>query len=293
MAGFPSFAQILGKSAPVIDIVDVGAMAVDGEEPEYAALLAGGNARVIGFEPVQAECDKLNAKARPNRRYLPYFIGDGTERTFYLTNESMTSSLYEPNTKLLKRFNSLENMTRVVQTHQVQTRRLDDIPEITNVDLLKIDIQGAELDAFRGGRRLLKDALVVWTEVEFVPMYKDQPLFGDVDLELRANGFLLHAFLTIGGRAFAPLCPPSGEFNGMNQVLWSDAVFIRNFMDFDDLSAEKLLKLAVICHDQFGSPDLAQLALQHYDRKFKKQMWKLYMTRLTGADPGQPTLPNY
>ena len=126
-----SLVEMLGRALERIEVVDVGAMELPGDTPPYHALMKAGAARLIGFEAVTAECDKLNARARKNHVYLPYFVGDGTERTFHACNFSMTSSLYEPNTALLKRFQHLEELTRVVESSKVQTRRLDDIPEIT------------------------------------------------------------------------------------------------------------------------------------------------------------------
>ena len=284
-----SLAQMLGKSAPMIDVVDVGAMGLEGADCDYAPLLKTGLCRVVGFEPVQAECDKLNARAPKNCRYLPYFIGDGSAGTFHLMNYSMTSSLFEPDSALLSRFNNLEELTRVQQKFPVQTRRLDDIPEITNIDLLKIDVQGAELATFIGAQRLLADALVIFTEVEFVPMYKNQPLFADVDTELRRQGFLLHTFSdSMLGRAFKPVFGANGPYGRINQILWSDAIFVRHFMHLETLSAEKLLKLAIIMHDLCKSFDLVNLILQAYDRVSGKKLWKFYMTRLTAQDPGDP-----
>jgi FkbM family methyltransferase len=284
-----SLAEMLGRSCPQIDIVDVGAMAVEATA-EYSSILSSAPCRVVGFEPVQAECDKLNAFKQKNHVYLPYFIGDGEERTFHLTNYSMTSSLYEPNAPLLSKFNQLAEITTTVETSRVKTQRMDDIPELTNIDLLKIDIQGAEHDAFRGAPRLLSETLVVWTEVEFVRMYKDQPLFADVDIELRKRNLMFHTFHTLAGRAYKPLMPASGFQGALRQQMWSDAIYLRDVMTIHDLSEAKMLKLAVLAHDLVQSYDYAQLVLQHYDRKFGKKLWKLYMKRLTGADPGEPTL---
>jgi hypothetical protein len=119
---------------PRLKIVDVGAMALgNGTEP-YAPSMKALPCDVIGFEPVQAECDKLMALAQPGHTYLPYFIGDGSALTFYECNMPMTSSLLEPNTALLDKFQNLENLTRAVKTHAVQTKRLDDILEVRGAD---------------------------------------------------------------------------------------------------------------------------------------------------------------
>src|SRR5271170_3308077 len=89
---------------PTINIVDVGAMFIKEDPAPFAKLVEAGIAKIVGFEPVQVECDKLNATAAHGCRYLPYAVGDGRVRTFHICNSPMTSSLYEPNTPLLEKF---------------------------------------------------------------------------------------------------------------------------------------------------------------------------------------------
>jgi FkbM family methyltransferase len=269
--------------------VDVGAMWMGMEFVPYRALLKG-DTHVVGFEPVQAECDRLNALRMPKHTYLPYFVGDGTQRTFYLCAASMTSSLYEPNMPLLSRFNQVDDLTRPVSQTPVQTKRLDDIQEVTRVDLLKVDVQGADLDVLRGSPRLLKNCGVVLTEVEFIHLYKNQPLFADVDAYMRGQGFLLHCLGGLSGRAFKPIAPGGDVSAKVNQVLWSDATYVKDFMRFSELEPDQLLRIAIILHEMYVSCDLAALALQHYDAKTGKGLWKTYMTRLCGgvAPPPQP-----
>lgn len=255
-----------------IHIVDVGAMNV-GEDPPYERLLTDGgpgrHAALTAFEPVPEACAALQAAARPGRRYLPYFIGDGTVRTFRLCNPPYNSSLYEPNHDLLRLYDGLDELFTVVSRTDVQTRRLDDLPEISLIDYLKIDVQGGELDAMRGGQRLLSRALVVDTEVEFVPMYKDQPLFADVDAHLRSQGFLFHTFAlgALPGRTMLPMHHPADRHYRFNQFMWADAVYVRDPLTWGDLPPEDLLKMAVIIHDAYFSPDLAARALDIYDRR--------------------------
>jgi FkbM family methyltransferase len=284
--------DVLGPLTPKIDIVDVGVA--------YGPLVNAGLARVVGFEPVEAECAKLNAMAMPNQKYLPYFVGDGALRKFYLTNKPMTSSLYEPNTRLLSRFQVLEELTQTVQVSDAQTRRLDDIPEITNIDYIKIDVQGAELDVIRGGTKALRNAVVVHCEVEFVPMYKGQPLFGDVDAALRAQGFLFHSFVSMSGRAFKPFMAPGEPHRPLRQSLWADAVYVKDFDNLATLTPEQLLKMATVLHEVYSSWDLVSLVLANYDAKVgdwsawgvqgaaKYPTWQKYMNALM---PGSPVSP--
>ena len=47
-------------------------------------------------------------------------------------------------------------MLNVLNVSNVQTKRLDDITQLEDVDLLKIDVQGSELACFHGGAETLK-----------------------------------------------------------------------------------------------------------------------------------------
>src|SRR3989304_39615 len=96
---------------PSIKVIDIGAMSLgQGTEP-YNMLMKRGITEIVGFEPVEKECKNLNVTAQEHYSYLPYFIGDGSIRTFYECNYPMTSSLYEPNTPLLDKFQNIENLT--------------------------------------------------------------------------------------------------------------------------------------------------------------------------------------
>ncbi len=284
-----SLIDMLGTASPVIDIVDVGALWMGQQQVVYRKLLKPGYARVVGFEPVKEECEKLNKMGHRDHRYLPYFIGDGSEREFRLNNFAATSSLYEPNRRLVDRFNALGEVMVPQKREKVSTTRLDDIPEIRRVDYIKLDIQGAELDALRGGERLLKDCVVIHTEVEFVPLYENQPLFAEVDQELRRQGFLIHAIPGLAGRPFKPLVLNNDANRYLNQVLWADVTYVKDFTRLAMLDSEQLIRMAVILHEVYESFDLAALCFQHYDAKMKTKLWGVYMQRLLGgAKPPEP-----
>lgn len=265
---------------PRLKIVDIGAMSLgEGTEP-YAALVKATPCDVIGFEPVTDELEKLKQTGKKDERFLPYFVGDGSTRTFYECNFPMTSSLFEPNTALLAKFQNLEELVRVVKTYPVETKRLDDMPEVRGTDLLKVDVQGAELMVFRGGVDMLKDVLVIETEVEFLPLYKEQPLFSDVDAFLRDRGFQFHRMSAQCGRTFKPLIANNDINAMMSQLLWADAIYVPDFMAFDHLAPAALLKLACILHEHCQSFDLAALALEAYDRQTGTQFNRIYIEQL-------------
>jgi protein O-GlcNAc transferase len=100
--------DLAGGSAP-LTVLDVGAMAVGSAAAVYAPLYDTENLRLIGFEPDEAECRKLNESTDGRFQFYPHFAGDGGAATYYENNFTMTGSLYEPNTPLLENFRTWPN----------------------------------------------------------------------------------------------------------------------------------------------------------------------------------------
>jgi FkbM family methyltransferase len=61
-------------------------------------------------------------------------------------------------------------------------------------DLLKLDVQGFEVEVLKGATACLAHACAVITEVSFVEYYEGQPLFADLVTFLNERGFVPHAF---------------------------------------------------------------------------------------------------
>ena len=171
-------AEFLGRKIPTIQILDVGAMATGQER--YHALVTSGLAQVTGFEPNPAEYARLQNREGPYR-YLPYFLGTGQPATFHLTRYPGCSSLLTPDPKVIDMFMTIGcadpgGNFHVEKTQTVETVRLDDIKPPLAVDFLKVDAQGYELEIMRHGTTALSNTLVIECEVEFVPLYREQPL---------------------------------------------------------------------------------------------------------------------
>jgi FkbM family methyltransferase len=236
------------------EVVDVGANPIDSEPLPYKAMLAAGLCRVTGFEPQPEVLLELQSNQGPQELYLPYTVGDGGAHTLNICRGSGLTSLFEPNPAVLDVFEVLKLHTEVIDRVAVQTRRLDQISEIEHLDFLKIDVQGGELAVFQGGKTKLTETVAIQTEISFVPLYKDQPTLGDIDLELRGQGFLPHSFPAVKLWPIAPCLDPRQPFN---QLLEADIVYVRDFTDLDSLSDEQLKHLALIAHYCYRSFDLA------------------------------------
>lgn len=271
----------LFEDAPSINVVDVGASPIDGEPP-YQRLVDRGKALVIGFEPNPEQYESLRHRQSPYLKFLPYAIGDGHEAVLSICFAPGMTSLLEPDMEILNHFHGFGEWGKVVQRHRVLTRKLDEVKEVEAIDYLKLDVQGSELAVIDGASQHLKNTLVIHTEVQFIPFYTNQPLFAELDQALRNAGFYLHRFTPLVSRVFKPLMINGDIFAGLSQVLWSEAVYVKAFTRFAELSGEQLLKIAAICHDLYESCDLCALALGHIDRKDGTQRQSRYIGRLTG-----------
>jgi FkbM family methyltransferase len=242
-------------------VVDIGANPIDGDPP-YKPMLQKRLCRVVGFEPQSEALASLNAKKSECETYLPYVVGDGSEGNLRVCRAPGMTSLFRPDQRMLGHFRGFAEWGQVVQEISVLTRRLDDISEVEALDLLKIDVQGSELAVFRHGCQKLSGAVAVQTEVSFVPLYEGQPIFGEIDLELRAQGFVPHAFPAIKKRMIAPLSTHDPDA-ALNQLLEADIVYVRDFSRPDEMSSEQLKHLALIAHHCYGSWDLAANCIHH------------------------------
>jgi hypothetical protein len=145
----------------------------------------------------------------------------------------------------------------VEREEEVATRKLDDLAEVKAMDFLKIDVQGSELEVFRNGATKLGRAVVIQTEVAFFPLYEDQPLFADVDAELRRQGFMPHTFFPgIKRWCIAPMVVNGNPRAGLNQMLDADLVYVRDLFAMDQLDDEQLKQMALVVHACYGSFDL-------------------------------------
>jgi FkbM family methyltransferase len=109
----------------------------------------------------------------------------------------------------------LDTTTR--QTVRCQVRTLDAVAgkeAFPNIDLIKIDVQGAELMVLRGGAHTLKRTTMLWIEVSFVRLYEGACLFHEV-----------HDFMTSQGFRLLELEPGYRAQNG--ELVQADALFSR------------------------------------------------------------------
>ncbi|MDR3661707.1 MAG: FkbM family methyltransferase [Mycobacterium sp.] len=247
-------------------VLDIGANPIDGDPP-YKEMLESGLCTVTGFEPQKDALAELERRKGALEKYLPHAVGDGETHRLKITRASGMTSLLTPDPKRLQLFNGFPEWGTVIGEVDVRTHRLDEIDDVPDFDLLKIDIQGGELMVFQHGREKLKNAVAVQTEVSFVPLYEDQPTFGDVDNELRRQGFMPHSFPAIKRWAIAPTVFGGDFRRGGNQLLEADIVYVRDIAYPERMTTEQLSQLAMIAFHVYGSIDLALFCIIELSRR--------------------------
>ncbi len=204
---------------------------------------------IIGFEPDETECKKLNAQIREKDmliKYLPTALLDGKKDvTLNITKSPGCSSLLKPNRKILNQFPDFERFN-IVNKIQLNTNSLDSVLEenrIENIDFIKVDTQGTELNILQGSEQVLsKDVFGIAVEVEFAQLYEDQPLFADVDEYLREKGFTL--FDLNRHRWKRKNVPTNMPCRG--QIIFGDALYFRTGFGEDIKSVSKTKGLKMI-----------------------------------------------
>ena len=265
-------------------IVEIGALPVSNSKPRFYKILEYfPTSEIIGFEIGKEVCDQMNSTANKGIKYYPYALGDKNEkRKLYITQDPMCTSLYKPNEEFLKLYHELQYMYLKEET-EIETITLDtfvDRYSINEIDFIKIDVQGAELDIFKGSKKLLSKVLKIVCEVEFVPLYHEQPLFGDISKFLSQYNFMFNKFLGLSGRTLKPLIANKDKTIG-SQHMWTDAIFIQNINKIQNLSDEKLLKLSVLAAI-YNNLDLTFFYLSVYDERNSSTLAKDWMRNLDG-----------
>lgn len=89
-------------------------------------------------------------------------------------------------------------------------------------DILKIDTQGSGLDVLKGGMRVFRGVIAVKCEVEFIPFYKNQPLFPEIVSWMDKHGFTLNKIFDYDGEEKIG----RQKRIGMEPV-WCDCLFVK------------------------------------------------------------------
>ena len=213
--GFPlALARRLERGKPIV-LVDVGAF--EGWFTRVVSRHCGVREGVL-VEPMPQRIESLHREFPPPRYQT--FCCAASDRAGVVDFEV---NQFEASSSMLPMLRELEQVQGTVMqcpstgTIECPTRTLDSITSqagLPAIDLLKVDVQGAEHLVLAGAHDTLARTHLIWIEVSFRPLYVGASVFSEIYEQLDALGFSL-AELEPGFRS------QTGE------LLQADALFMK------------------------------------------------------------------
>jgi FkbM family methyltransferase len=175
------------------------------------------SATVYAFEPQVESFRELVAASASNGRIrpMPYALGEAT-RTGRLKVGVLpyTSSLLGRPTGGRRYYPEGATLNHEVEIGVVSLDDWVQKHDLPGVDVIKLDVQGYELQVLLGASQVLKSSVeLVYAEVSFVPLYENTCLFHDVSSYLYGLGFTLYGLYDL-------------HFAADGQLVYADATFI-------------------------------------------------------------------
>lgn len=236
---------------------------------------------------------------------LPYCLGAKKGKgKLHVTANPYASSLFEPNPYMHTFYAEIklgldicdvtyDDMLEVKKIIEVETFSLDQlatedkIPNQALPDFLSLDTQGAELQIIQGGTSTIRqNVLAILTEIEIIPMYRDQPLLADMLTSLNGLGFLFAGFTY--HQEVAQYRAPIG-LRGRGFPGFGDGLFLRKLETLREISnsdshlylmANKLAFIAVnFGHIEYGLKALELAATVQPKSDLRAQLHQHYYFR--------------
>ncbi len=145
---------------------------------------------ILAIEPIPRLANTLKVKYANETRVTVHQLALGAESkpvSFNILDSPGSSSILTPTDELRYYHPGVMNIDQTITVSQI---RLDNLIS-GEVDILKLDLQGYELEALKGCGDLLTRIKTITLEVEFLMLYEGQPLFAEIDLFLRKHDFRL------------------------------------------------------------------------------------------------------
>jgi len=263
-----SLNQLIKTDTPTV-VCDIGASSID-PTVHIDNLINNTNCILYGFEPNKTEFEKL--KETEKKKYFNYALGDGKKKKLNICQGPGMNSFLRPNINYLRLFDLFEWGSKIINTEELETKKLDDINFDHTINFFKIDVQGLESEVIENGLKKIKNSLVVEIETSPVPIYLDEKPFSHICGQLKKLDFSLHMFNKINTRCFKPVRLNNDIYSGLNHILQLDCVFIKNVQKLDSLETEDLKKLALILFFSYESYDLVDFLIEKISKRQKDDL---------------------
>ena len=200
---------------------------------------------------------------------------------------------------MIARHPSLQDSYKIIDKVLVETDTIDDQfarNSISNMDFLKVDVEGAELDVLKGAQTVLKNQIfAVEVETRLIEFYKNSPLFPEVYDFLLSHDFELYDL----NRYFFKKKPYVGYLKG--QLGMADALFfkrVEGFVDsckrnYHDNEVREKVKKAIVVASLYGYIGYAVELLEHTEGMFSSGDFSEIMIMLKKCKPLSEKIPNF
>lgn len=172
---------------------------------------------IYAFEPFSVSVEKLKnrvGKLRNIKIYPMAFSDTQGRKKLNLNPDCSSNSFYEVTADAKKYFKKAPGFG----FEEVETTRIDDFAKkerIQKINILKLDVEGAEINVLKGAREMLtKHAIdIIYSEVMFFPHYKEGAMFYELCSFL--NDFHYSLFGIYNAKQTAK-----------GQLRWGNAIFL-------------------------------------------------------------------
>lgn len=145
---------------------------------------------IHAFEPLESEFRIFKSVvAGPVKHYAVALGAEPAEATFYVTSRADSSSLFKPGKNHERLAGVMVSSSKTVEV--VRLNDAIDVRTLASPVLMKLDVQGGELEALKGAADALPFIDSIYTEASFVSLYEQQPLAGEIICFLAEHGFVL------------------------------------------------------------------------------------------------------
>jgi len=154
---------------------------------------------VYAFEPYPQFIKQLDERAKKNKniKVEPFALGHENGRRFFNVNQSEgTNSLLKSSDRAREIYGSLINQKELIEINAKTLHSWSSENNISKIDILKLDLQGGELDALKGADKLFKFGKIksILCEVMFTTCYEEQANWTELVSFIESNGLRLFNF---------------------------------------------------------------------------------------------------
>lgn len=174
---------------------------------------------ILSFEPINSVFEKLKVRARKHSKWqvFNHALGEESGQIMINISKNFASSSILPINQVCI---SAAPESEYISQQPVEIKTLVSVLDENTLKncqaaLLKIDVQGFEMNVLRGALPLIPYFTIIQIELSFVRLYQSAPMFDEMIAYLHQLGFELFTFI------------PEFKDHISGRLLQADGVFIR------------------------------------------------------------------